>query len=666
MTSNTRRFAVKLLPALLALQGGAALAFEPIKFDDGSTLDVSLKVNYVNMRRTQAPTTINDYEYQPSKPSTVAVAPGVRGTMWRPAVDMFTQWETRMNTDDGTNAVAKSGTISNRVSALMDIDYKKDNYRVFARVNAFRDQAIFGKKPGISPGTYNMDGPQDEYTETAKKFAGQRTRLLDIYAQGRWYVGDEGKPLFVRVGRQVVNWGEGLIFQGIGSSMNPNDQIKGMTPGLPAAEAFLPTEQIYATYGVSEDLTLMAYKKWKFRPTEFAPAGTYWSAEDLLAPGGIMQTAFEWPAFFSNAQLEQLKQLFGGHALEAYGAYRSPDVGAKNGGQWGLGLKYQWTDATDIGLYHLRYTETVPSAEFGFGTTYWKRNQGMVSGVRGGKHPFDINAALLTSLNYLTPFPNTYYARYMNDIELTGASFSTVFGDWQMSGEAAYRNGVPVMMGDHHYELARGRTISANISALRAWAGTSPLWSWTQADTVILGGELAVQHLTGYKKPGYAPMPKFGNPALHYWPNAVLGNIGSSLACLSPTACIEGQPGSFLSPGMAQVPAIPDGVMADRTGVATALRLELGYTPWPEWELSIPIFYFRQFTGMGASPGGWNSGLTGKGSSRMTVETKFSYRKNLELSFTMARFMGEVDLRFHNFNPFADRDFVAVGAGYNF
>lgn len=658
MTSGTRRFAVKLLPALLALQGGAALAFETIKFDDGSTLDVSLKVNYVNMRRIQAPTTINDYVAELSDQATVAVTPGVKGTLWRPAVDKFTQWETRMNTDDGTNSVAKDGTISNRVSALMDIDYKKDNYRVFARVNAFRDQVLFEKKAGISPGTYNMDGPHDEYTEIAKKLAGQRTRLLDIYAQGRWYVGEEGNPLFVRVGRQVVNWGEGLIFQGIGSSMNPNDQIKGMTPGLPAAEAFLPTEQIYATYGVNEDLTLMAYKKWKFRPTEFAPAGTYWSAEDLMAPGGIMQTAFEWPAFFSDAQLEQLRQLFRGYPLEAYGGYRTPDVGKKNGGQWGLGLKYQWTDATDIGLYHLRYTETVPSTEFGYSTTYWRRNHGLVSGVKGvAGIPYDVSATLLTALNYLTPFPSTYYASYMNDIKLTGASFSTVVGDWQMSGEMAYRDGAPVMMGDHHYALARGRTVSANLSALRAWSGTSSLWSWTQADTVILGGELAVQHLTGYKKPDYAPMPDFGNRNLRFWPNAVLGNILSSVACANPGAC---------SPHMSQVPPIDDYPMTDRTGVATAMRLELGYTPWPEWELSIPIFYFRQFTGMGASPGGWNSGLTGKGSSRMSVETKFSYRKNLELSFTMQRFMGEVDMRFHSFNPFADRDFIALGAGYNF
>ena len=69
---------------------------------------------------------------------------------------------------------------------------------------------------------------------------------------------------------------------------------------------------------------------------------------------------------------------------------------------------------------------------------------------------------------------------------------------------------------------------------------------------------------------------------------------------------------------------------------------------------------------MGPSPGGWNSGLTGKNSGRVSVETKFTYRKNLELGMTATHFLGNNDMRFHYFNPFSDRDFVALNAGYHF
>ncbi len=447
MTHKNKGFIPKLLPLLLALQGGSALAFDTIKFDDGTTLDMSLQVGYTNMKRLKAPVTINEMETRPSNLKAVAVTPGIVrinpqgktvGTLWPGAVDQFTQWETRMNTDDGNNSVGKHGTISNRISALMDINLTKDNYRAFVRINAFRDQKIFDHGAGISSGTYNLNGSPTDYSRTAKDLAGQRIRLLDAYVQGRWKLGDEGKyPLFLKYGRQVVNWGEGLLFQGIGSSMNANDQIKGQTPGIPAQEAFLPAEQIYGTLGVTDKLTLMAYKKFKFVPTEQAPVGTYWNTDDITGAGGFYQNAFEWKQWqsFLGPIVGPMASQFPNAQVANYGAYRLPDLGVTSRGQWGLGAKYQWSDKLDLGLYHLRYTETVGMPEFRFGTTYYRLGQGYVSGVNKG-HPlnpnnyrYDINAELLMSLNYLTPYPNAYALRYMNDVKLTGLSFSTVFGD---------------------------------------------------------------------------------------------------------------------------------------------------------------------------------------------------------------------------------------------
>ncbi len=653
----------KLLPLLLALQCGTALAFDTIKFDDGTTLDMSLQVNYTNMKRLKDPVTINRMDTRPSEPGAIAVTPGILrvnpqgkvvGTLWPSAVDQFTQWETRMNTDDGNNSVAKHGTISNRISALMDFNLTKDNYRAFVRVNAFRDQKIFDPGASISPGTYNLNGSPRNHSQTAEDLAGQRIRLLDAYVQGRWKLGEGGKyPLFIRYGRQIVNWGEGLLFQGIGSSMNANDQIKGQTPGIPAAEAFLPAEQIYGTLGVTDKLTLMAYKKFKFVSTEQAPVGTYWSTDDISGPGGFYQNAFEWKAWNSFLG-PMLGPMFPGVEISNYGAYRLPDIGANNRNQWGLGLKYQWSDKLDLGLYHLRYTESVGMPEFRFGTTYYRLGKGYVSGVgpnnpassslNPGGYPYDINAELLMSLNYLTPYPNSYALRFMNNVKLTGASFSTVFGDWQVAGETAYRSGAPIAMGDHHYNLAKGRTISVNASALRAWAGTQFLGGVTRAETATLALEMAVQHLLGYDQPYYNP-----NPALT---PAVFGPLMSTL--WGPT------------PLLSDVRRIPTSLMFDKTGVATGARLELSYTPWPEWSLDIPIFYWRELVGAGPSAGSWNSGLTGKNSGRVSAETKFTYKQNLSVGMTYTHYLGEVDMRFHNFNPFADRDFVSLNAGYHF
>lgn len=81
----------------------------------------------------------------------------------------------------------------------------------------------------------------------------------------------------------------------------------------------------------------MGYGKWAFRESEVMPAGSYFSYTDLVGPGATFMR------FTSGAA--------------APGAWRAPDVGRKSSGQWGAGVKYQLTEATDIGLYHLRYNE---------------------------------------------------------------------------------------------------------------------------------------------------------------------------------------------------------------------------------------------------------------------------------------------------------------------
>lgn len=651
MNRKSTGLVTKLLPALLAMHGGSALAFEPIKLDDGTVIDVSLQVSYQNLKRLAEPMRMENYRTALSKsPGVVQKTWPLTGSMWGPAVDVFTQMESKQNTDDGQLVTNKHGTISNRVSALMDVNVAKDNYRAFARVSTFRDAKLFQSNDNYSQGTFNGTGPSNEYSEEARRLIGQRTRLLDAYVQGRWKLGDDGSyPLFVKAGRQVVNWGEGLFFQGIGSSMNPMDQVKGMTPGVPTQEAFLPTEQIYGTLGLSEKLTVMAYKKWRFRETELAPVGTYFSASDFLGPGAAFQSALPYDGLagipFTSGLVAQLGSLniplnLPFNLLDGagnYGAWREKDIGRTSKGQWGLAAKYQLTDMTDVGLYYLNYTETVGFPQFGFGTPYMKKGEGLA--YFDGANP-NFNAQMLEYIiNALTPFNSTFAMRYMNDVKLLGTSFSTLFGDWQVAGELSYRRGAPMMINNLHYNLARANTTSANLSFLRAWSGGNFLWGATRADNVIIGGEVAMQHLNSFEKPGYSVNP---------W---ILQQVKNNpkFAGMSVEDVIG--------------PAEP---RFDRNAVAYVARMQLDYTPWPEWDLSIPIFYWRQLVGNGAVQGGWNSGLMGKGSARTSIDANFTYRQNLTLGVSATWWLGDYDLRSHTMNSYTDRDLIAFNATYHF
>jgi hypothetical protein len=587
---NIRCNLIASLPtALLFLYCNTALAFEQIRFSDGTVLDISLQVNYQNLKRMNGvDPTYTDMRINTLKISSIVNTLKTEIIPWK-------------NMNDGDNSIKKHGTISNRVSALTEINLAKDDYRAFLRANTFHDAVFYGNSGNDSQGTFNGIGPSSQYTPEAKSLLGQRTRLLDAYVQGRWKLGENGTdPLLVRVGRQVVNWGEGLLFMGIGGSMNPMDMVKGLTPGVPIQELFLPTEQVYATFGATENLTLMAYKKWKFRETEVAPVGTFFSPSDTVGPGA---------AFLSAANLGPLGN---------YGAARAADIGRTASGQWGLGGKYQLTEATGIGLYHLRYTDMNPLPEFSFGGNYWILNKGPVSPAT------DPIAGVLAWTNLL---PSSFATHYMNEVKLTGASFTTRVGDMNVAGEVAYRDGAPLLMADQHYALARGKVTNAQLSAIKIW-GHEFLFDLLKADQITLAAEVATSHVNS-----------FATPAIS---------------------------GSLDYPAILGLPKGTPALMYDRNAGAYALNLELAYNAiFPGWDMKVPMMWMQELHGNPALQG-WNSGLGGKQDRHLSLGVKFTYMQNLELGAQLAYYLGSLNVEASTFRPWADRDFIAFTAAYHF
>lgn len=151
MTHKQCHCTPRLLPLLLALAMNGAWAFEPLDFDNGAVLDVSGQVSYVNMMRLNGP-------------SPVLVNP----------LD-----STAINGDDGNRTVGKHGTVSNRVSALVDISLRRDDYRVFARLSSFYDAALDCSNANGSQATFNSAAPSDRFGPVAESLVGSRTRLLD-------------------------------------------------------------------------------------------------------------------------------------------------------------------------------------------------------------------------------------------------------------------------------------------------------------------------------------------------------------------------------------------------------------------------------------------------------------------------------------------------------
>ena len=101
---------------------------------------------------------------------------------------------------------------------------------------------------------FNRGGNLDDDGE---RNAGQNIELLDAFVS---YDGDVGSmPYTLRLGKQVINWGEATFIPGGNSAFNPIDVAALRRPGAEIKEALLPVEALYGSIAVTQDFSLEAY-----------------------------------------------------------------------------------------------------------------------------------------------------------------------------------------------------------------------------------------------------------------------------------------------------------------------------------------------------------------------------------------------------------------------
>jgi hypothetical protein len=249
---------------------------------------------------------------------------------------------------------------------LSDMGISKGNFGAFARWAYVYDPTIMGKDctncirpnnppytPGAVPWTHydvfpvtsafqDGAGPNAEFAiidgidSKAQNLAGNRFNLLDLFVYGGWDIGTH--PLNVRVGKQVINWGEsGIQGGGISQMQNPRDLSKATTPGTDVKETLIPQESFYFNFGFTDNITLEAYYTWNWRESTFVGVGTYFSGFDFIGPGYN-------PDLFVRGLVK--------------GENHEPD----NGGQWGINMHFviPQLNYADLGIYWVRSHAFIP------------------------------------------------------------------------------------------------------------------------------------------------------------------------------------------------------------------------------------------------------------------------------------------------------------------
>ncbi|MFN4354000.1 DUF1302 family protein [Parvibaculum sp.] len=177
-----------------------------------------------------------------------------------------------INTDDGRLNFNRGDLIGNTYKMTNDLQAKWQNYTFFTRVNSYYDAVL------NSSSSYDRSPLVDGKADAARDI-----RLLDLYVSGDYDVG--GLPLNVRLGKQVISWGESTFLLNGVNSANPIDVNAFRRPGAEIKEGLIPVWAIDASIGLPGNLSLEAFYQFRWEGFQLDRPGTPFSTSDVTSMG---------------------------------------------------------------------------------------------------------------------------------------------------------------------------------------------------------------------------------------------------------------------------------------------------------------------------------------------------------------------------------------------
>ena len=310
----------------------------------------------------------------------------------------------------------------------------------------------------LQPTRLDWDGPSMEVH-------GNDIRILDAYASG-WllFIGD--RELSVKVGKQVLNWGESaLLLLNSLNTINPVSQPRLVTPGFDLKELSIPVGMVYLQTDLTLNTSIEAFYQYEWTPLETAVPGHWNATNDLVSPGATyamlsFAKAPEDPLglYQPNQNPDDPIGLLDSEASRT--VYRNFDEERRrrpdDGGQYGVALKFfleGFNNGTELALYHANYHSRVPSLS-GIaaqatcipapGSDPLTNLVSLAVACGGSVDP--VTQSITTAEEPVPVDTAQIVIDYPENIRMYGMSFNTTIGDWALSGEYAYRENLPIQI----------------------------------------------------------------------------------------------------------------------------------------------------------------------------------------------------------------------------
>lgn len=356
--------------------------------------------------------------------------------------------------DDGRLNFKRGETFSKIFKGIHDLELKYGDTGVFVRGKYWYDFELKDESrlfKDISDSN-RKEGAQSSGAE-----------ILDAFIYHNYAIGDQ--PGSVRLGKQVVSWGEStFIMNGI-NAINPIDVAAFRRPGAEIKEGLIPVNMLYVAQSLTDRLSAEAFYQLEWDQTVVDNCGTFF-AVDVLQDGCASNYHVQsYPAGLAGA----LGAVGAAGSSEGVMLRRAGDNDARDSGQWGVALRWLGDEA-EYGLYALNYHSRTPNV------SYINADAASIAAIattaRGLPPAFRTPFVSLGLLG-----TGSYFLDYPEDIRLYGASFSTTLPTgtaWQ--GEISYRPNMPLQINtvDTTGWLASGiggALAVGNVSAALAQAG---------------------------------------------------------------------------------------------------------------------------------------------------------------------------------------------------
>jgi hypothetical protein len=344
-----------------------------------------------------------------------------------------------VNGDNG-NLNYDTGLVNLAPKITSDLQLDYNNFGAFVRGSAFYDFKV-------EKGHMN----KIELTDDALDLVGSDARILDAYLSGNFDIAE--KPLELRVGNQVVSWGEGTFFQGGINAINPINVSAIRVPGAELREALVPEGMVYAAMGVTDNISFEGLYLYDWDNSDIDPPGSYFATTDVAGAGGEKVMLAFGSISDEGTDLGPL-----GFDPDFLAVKRGPSDNADDQGQYGAAIRYfsEALNDTEFGFYFLNYHSRVPILSARTGTAEGvaaSSPEGFAQTLAavGG----DVATAAALSVNNYSK-TGYYYTEYPEDIQMFGLSFNTGLGSTgiALQGEVSHRPDLPLQVDDVELVLA--------------------------------------------------------------------------------------------------------------------------------------------------------------------------------------------------------------------